>query len=131
MSDNDAGPSITVHEEHEVLEATLNQPESRCKMWCAVITHVEPGSHGRDMEWVAYLSPNEQQDSGTVAVGDGTVIEVSVDSAADTPTDTWHYLVDMENGSLEEIDEDEVRECVRDRVLGAKSSDPAVTPTVN
>jgi hypothetical protein len=83
------------------------------------------------MEWVAYLSPDEQQDSGTVAVGDGTVIEVSVDSAADTPKDTWHYRVNMENGSLEEIDEDEVRECVRDRVLGAKSRDPAVTPTVN
>jgi len=55
---------------------------------------------------------------------------VSVDAAADTPADTWYYLVDMDDGTLEEIDEDEVRDAVRDRVLGEKSSDPAVTPTI-
>ena len=131
MSNTDAGPSITVHEEHEVIEATLTQPASRCKMWCAVITYVEPGSGERDLEWVAYLSPDDEKDSGTVAVGDGTVIEVSVDSAADTPADTWFYVVDMGEGTLEEIGEDEVRSAVRDRVLGAKDEDPAVTPTVN
>ena len=59
------------------------------------------------------------------------MIEVSVDAAADTPADTWYYLVDMTEGTLEEIDEDEVRECVRDRVVGAQAEDPAVTPTIN
>ena len=130
MEESEAGPSITVHPDHEVIEATLTQPASRCKMWCAVITYVEPGSGNRDLEWIAYLGADEEQDTGTVAVGDGTVIEVSVDAAADTPADTWYYLVDMDDGTLEEIDEDEVRDAVRDRVLGEKSSDPAVTPTI-
>jgi len=131
MSNTGAGPSITVHPDHEVIEATLTQPASRCKMWCAVITHVSPGSGDRDLEWIAYLGADEEKDSGTVAVGDGTVIEVSVDAAADTPADTWYYRVDMDEGELEEIGEDEVRDAVRDRVLGAKDEDPAVTPTVN
>lgn len=128
----DKGATLDLHPEHQLIEATIRQPEHRQTIWTAVISDVHPDDGYKEREWVAYADPEEESDSGMEPIGDGSVIEVSVSGAVDTPENRWYYLVDLEREQLEEIDEDEVRQHVRDRVVGAMGSEESeLAPTID
>lgn len=112
----DAGPELETHPEYDLVEARLTQTDRPQTMWAAAITGLSD-EYGLERDFIAYIGPDEDTDSGMCPVGQSSVIEISVAHEADREASTWYYAFDRGAG-IEQIDEDEdeIEEVVKSRM---------------